>query len=43
MLIRLATPEDTSDIHRLIYELAVYEKAPDEMVATIEQIEQLVI
>ena len=40
MLIRLATPEDTSDIHRLIYELAVYEKAPDEMVATIEQIEQ---
>jgi len=40
MLIRMATPEDTSDIHRLIYELAVYEKAPDEMVATIEQIEQ---
>jgi GNAT superfamily N-acetyltransferase len=40
MLIRIATPEDTSDIHRLIYELAVYEKAPDEMVATIEQIER---
>ena len=40
MQIRLAVPADASDIHRLIYELAVYEKAPDEMVATIEQIEQ---
>jgi GNAT superfamily N-acetyltransferase len=38
MQIRLATPSDVEDIHRLIYELAVYEKAPDEMVATIDQI-----
>ena len=39
MKIRLAEPSDVSEIHRLIYELAVYEKAPDEMVATLEQIE----
>jgi len=38
MQIRLAIPSDVEDIHRLIYELAVYEKAPDEMVATIDQI-----
>ena len=38
MQIRLAIPTDVEDIHRLIYELAVYEKAPDEMVATIDQI-----
>jgi len=38
MQIRLAIPTDAEDIHRLIYELAVYEKAPDEMVATIDQI-----
>jgi GNAT superfamily N-acetyltransferase len=38
MQIRLATPGDVNEIHRLIYELAVYEKAPDEMVATIDQI-----
>jgi len=38
MQIRLAIPGDVNDIHRLIYELAVYEKAPDEMVATIDQI-----
>ena len=38
MQIRLAIPDDAEDIHRLIYELAVYEKAPDEMVATIDQI-----
>jgi len=38
MQIRLAIPSDAEDIHRLIYELAVYEKAPDEMVATIDQI-----
>jgi GNAT superfamily N-acetyltransferase len=38
MQIRLAIPGDINDIHRLIYELAVYEKAPDEMVATIDQI-----
>ena len=38
MKIRLAQPSDVEDIHRLIYELAVYEKAPEEMVATIDQI-----
>ena len=38
MEIRLAQPADVEDIHRLIYELAVYEKAPEEMVATIDQI-----
>jgi len=34
----MAEPADVEDIHRLIYELAVYEKAPEEMVATIDQI-----
>jgi len=38
MQIRLAIPSDAEDIHRLIYELAVYEKAPEQMVATIDQI-----
>jgi GNAT superfamily N-acetyltransferase len=38
MQIRLAIPSDAADIHRLIYELAVYEKAPEQMVATIDQI-----
>jgi len=38
MKIRLAQPADAEDIHRLIYELAVYEKAPEQMVATIDQI-----
>ena len=38
MKIRLAKPEDIADIHRLIYELAVYEKAPEQMVATVDQI-----
>jgi GNAT superfamily N-acetyltransferase len=40
MHIRLASPEDVSDIHRLIYELAVYEKAPEQMVATVDQISE---
>ncbi len=40
MQIRLAVPADAEDIHRLIYELAVYEKAPEEMVATIDQVSQ---
>ena len=39
MKIRLAGPADVTDIHRLIYELAVYEKAPEAMVATVDQIE----
>ena len=38
MQIRLAIPSDVEDIHRLIYELAVYEKAPEQMVATKDQI-----
>lgn len=38
MQIRIAQPQDAADIHRLIFELAVYEKAPDEMVATLDQI-----
>jgi GNAT superfamily N-acetyltransferase len=38
MKIRLAQPADITDIHRLIYELAVYEKAPEQMVATVDQI-----
>ena len=40
MQIRLAIPGDIEDIHRLIYELAVYEKAQDEMVATVAQIKE---
>lgn len=40
MHIRLADPSDIEDIHRLIYELAVYEKAPEEMVSTVAQIEE---
>ena len=39
-MIRLAKPKDIADIHRLIYELAVYEKAPEQMVATVDQINQ---
>ena len=37
-MIRLAKPTDVEAIHQLIYELAVYEKAPDEATATIEAI-----
>ena len=40
MLIRIAQPNDVADIHRLIFELAVYEKAPERMVATVDQINQ---
>jgi GNAT superfamily N-acetyltransferase len=40
MQIRLAVPNDVEDVHRLIFELAVYEKAPEQMVATIEQINE---
>ena len=40
MKIRLAQPADIADIHRLIYELAVYEKAPEQMVATVDQISE---
>ena len=40
MLIRIAQQNDVADIHRLIFELAVYEKAPEQMVATVDQINQ---
>jgi GNAT superfamily N-acetyltransferase len=40
MLIRAATIEDTDEILALIYELALYEKAPDEAKATAEQIHE---
>ncbi|MCB9301482.1 MAG: GNAT family N-acetyltransferase [Lewinellaceae bacterium] len=36
ILIRLGTKEDLPDVHKLVYELAVYEKAPEELVATVE-------
>jgi len=39
MQIRIAQPSDAADIHRLIYELAVNEKAPEQMVATLDQID----
>jgi GNAT superfamily N-acetyltransferase len=37
-MIRLAKPEDVEVIHQLIYELSVYEKAPDEAKATVDAI-----
>ena len=40
MKIRLAEPADTADINSLNFELAVYEKAPEQMVATVEQIKE---
>lgn len=36
--IRDARPEDVEAIHRLIYELAVYEKAPEQMVNTTQRL-----
>lgn len=36
--IRAARPDDVGAIHRLIYELAVYEKAPEQMVNTPERL-----
>ena len=38
MLIREAVPGDEAAIHALIVELAVYERAPDEVSNTIEQL-----
>ncbi|MEJ8715651.1 GNAT family N-acetyltransferase, partial [Klebsiella pneumoniae] len=32
--IRQATPDDATAIYDMIYELAVYEKAPEEVVTT---------
>ena len=40
MNIRWAAPGDATAIHQLIYELALYEKAPDEAVATLGDIEE---
>lgn len=40
MQIRIAQPNDVADIHRLIFELAVYEKAPEQMVATVDQVNE---
>ena len=37
--IRKARIEDLSAIHQLVYELAVYEKAPEEMIATVQEYE----
>jgi len=39
-MIRPAQIEDAQEIVALIHELAVYEKAPEEAKATVEQIQQ---
>ena len=36
--VREATPEDVAEMHAMINELAEYEKAPDEVIATEEQL-----
>lgn len=38
--IRQATPDDSTAIYDMIYELAVYEKAPEEVVTTPEEIRE---
>ena len=38
MIIRQATPNDTQAIYDMIYELAIYEKAPEEVVTTPDEI-----
>ena len=38
--IRQATPDDATAIYDMIYELAVYEKAPEEVVTTPEEIRE---
>ncbi|BBS21555.1 hypothetical protein WP5W18E06_20920 [Klebsiella quasipneumoniae] len=38
--IRQATPDDATAIYDMIYELAVYEKAPEEVVTTAEEIRE---
>ncbi len=40
IIIRLGEKEDLPEVHRLVYELAVYEKAPEEFVATLEDYER---
>ncbi|MCV5513865.1 GNAT family N-acetyltransferase, partial [Escherichia coli] len=37
---RQATPDDATAIYDMIYELAVYEKAPEEVVTTPEEIRE---
>ena len=39
-MIRPATSADVAEIHTLIVELAIYEREPDAVVATVEQIEE---
>ena len=39
-MIRPATSEDVAAIHALIVELAIYEREPDAVVATVEQIQE---
>ena len=38
--IRQVTPDDATAIYDMIYELAVYEKAPEEVVTTPEEIRE---
>lgn len=40
MIIRQATPNDAQAIYDMIYELAVYEKAPEEVVTTPDEIRE---
>lgn len=40
MIIRRATPDDAEAIYNMIYELAVYEKAPEEVVTTPNEIRE---
>ena len=40
MIIRQATPDDAQAIYDMIYELAVYEKAPEEVVTTPDEIRE---
>jgi GNAT superfamily N-acetyltransferase len=39
-VIRTAKAEDANSIHKLIVELAIYEKEPDAVIATVEDIER---
>ena len=40
IILRQARPEDAATIYAMIYELAVYEKAPEEVVTTPEEIRE---
>lgn len=39
MTIRQASPADAKAIYDMIYELAVYEKAPEQVITTVEEIQ----